>query len=180
MTNNKKVTIWILAISVVALTIYYAVGYNRESSNAIEINNEDYVINFNEIKQILTGQYKDVDLTKKEVCLFINMKNFECHYCYEQFLKIVDMINLKYRKKPESVILLFAENKEEGNFQNIKLKQWLKINKLSYEFLILKNESRDLNLKRSRLILNKNNVTEFTIPMPFSDLDRFEKLFALQ
>ena len=89
MTNNKKIAVLILAVSVITLTIYYAVGYNRGSSNTIEINNEDYVINFNEIKQMLTDQYKEINITKKEVCMFINMNNFACHFCCEQFLKIV-------------------------------------------------------------------------------------------
>jgi hypothetical protein len=175
--KNKKNAIILSALTFFVIVIVYtAVSYNKNANETIEVNSDNYTISFDKIERIIDHQYKDRGLLNKEIYLFINMNTFTCHQCYEQFLKIVEIINSKYKKDTENVLLLFPEEKEEGKYQTIKLKKWLQSINVSYKYLILKSESEVLNIKRSRIILKKKDLVEFTIPMQVSEYDRFEKL----
>jgi len=176
MKNKKNIVVYGLLIMLIVITIYNIVIYNRKSENMNEIIIQNNTITFNKIEQILSYQYKDLNLSDRKIYLFINRHNFTCHICYEQLIKIINDVNSKYRKKAKNVIVLFPEDKEEGDYQKIKLKKWLEINNLSYSYLILKNELEDLSSKRSCLIIKKKDIIELNIPMSLHEVDRLRKI----
>lgn len=180
MKNKKSIFLLIFTLLLVALTIYNIANYVSRTNNNISSPKANLKINsdlsIEVIKNIITENYSEIDISNKNLFIFINRKNFECSSCYKNFINVVEILNSKFQNKRTEVIVLFPENKLEGDFQHTKLRKWMENHDLNYQFLIIENKFLNLNDKETSVTLGKDNLIESDIPMTDRDFQKLEEI----